>query len=88
MALIESGRSADIFRSKDNRENALKYGILGIMLGLGLLLGELLHTALGITEEIAYFSMILLMGGMGLLGFYSYMSRKQQPEKEYDSEVL
>ena len=72
MALIERDKDASIFKSysKTKRSNTLKYGILAVLIGLGLLLGHIMDRLNIINGEIAYFSMILIMGGSGLVGFY------------------
>lgn len=86
LALIESGRTAAIFRSRTDRENALKFGLLAVMAGIGILFGEILKR-MGLDAEVAYFSMILIMGGIGLLTFYVYINKKQGvKEREYERE--
>lgn len=80
MALIESGKDASIFATGYRKAEALKYGILGVMAGAGILLGELLEN-LGLPGVVAYFSMILIMGGLGLVGFYIYLSKKGEQEE-------
>lgn len=70
MALIENGRDASIFkRPKDPSGNSLKYGMVAVMSGLGLVIGSILKK-LGMPREVAYFSMVLIFGGMGLLAYY------------------
>ena len=72
MALIERDKDASIFKrsTSSNRTNVLKYGILGVMVGLGVFLGNIIER-IGIMDTgSSYFSMILIMGGIGLTGFY------------------
>ncbi len=76
MALIESGKDARIFNLESNVAPSLKFGLLLIGLGLGALLGNVLETATAIEEETAYFSMILLFGGIGLLVYYAIGKKK------------
>jgi uncharacterized membrane protein YkgB len=75
MALLEHNREASIFKitTRDN-QNALKYGIVAIMVGIGALLGYVLER-IGVYGVIAYSSMILLMGGLGLVGYYYLMEK-------------
>lgn len=92
LALIESGRTAAIFRSRSDRENALKYGVLGVMAGSGILLGHLLNM-IGLPREVSMFSMILILTGTGLIGYYTYLSKierktKQEREKEIENEYI
>lgn len=80
MALIETGKDASIFRAGYRRIEALKYGIICVMTGVGILFGELLEN-MGLPGVVAYFSMILLMGGIGLVGFYIYLTKKGEQEE-------
>jgi UDP-N-acetylmuramyl pentapeptide phosphotransferase/UDP-N-acetylglucosamine-1-phosphate transferase len=79
MALIESGRDASILRRPRRRGNSLKLGIVAIMGGLGLLVGSLLDS-LGMDEDPAYFSAILIFVGIGLVGYYLYEARQLEKE--------
>ncbi len=76
MALLERDKDASIFHN-NGMADSLKFGMVAIMVGLGILLGHLL-VQMGMPEEIAYFSMILILGGLGLLGYYFYASRTQK----------
>jgi len=79
MALIESGRDASILRRPQRRRNSLKLGIVSLMAGLGLLVGNILES-LGMDEEPAYFSAILIFVGIGLVGYYLYEARQLEKE--------
>ena len=79
MALIESGRDASILRRPRRRGNSLKLGIVCLMAGLGLLVGNIL-ASLGLEEEPAYFSAILIFVGIGLEGYYLYEARQLERE--------
>lgn len=84
MALIESGRDASIFkRDKNPSTRSLKYGIVAVMAGLGLVVGTILDK-LGMPEEVAYFSMVLIFGGIGLLAYYFLLKAK----RELPSDIL
>ena len=84
LALIEKGLDASILHDKSKnashgRYGALQFGLLLIGFALGLLLGNLLESYTEIQEEVAYFSMIFLFGGIALLLYYSLM-KKLKPE--------
>lgn len=68
MALIEQGKDAPLFdqRPKTNIM-ALKFGLLFIGVAIGLLLGSLLVELTTLNDEAAYFSMVFLFGGIGLV---------------------
>ena len=75
MALIEKGVTAAVFNSESNVSPSLKYGIFCIGIAIGFLLGELLVQTTNMEEGIAYFSMIFLFGGIGLVTYY-FIARK------------
>jgi len=77
MALIEKGLDAGIF--KINRRPlyllTFKLGFFLIGLGIGLLVGNILAATTRLEEEVAYFSMLFLCGGISLI-IYHVMERK------------
>jgi len=81
MALIESGRDAKIFNMESNVSPSLKFSLLLIGLALGALIGNILEEATALDNEVAYFSMILLFGGLGLLVYY-FVGKKNAKENE------
>lgn len=79
MALIEHGKDAGIFKAAQSQIESLKFGIVAVMIGIGLLIGHLLEKA-GLPEFVAYFSMILILGGAGLTGFYYLQKNRDHSE--------
>lgn len=70
MALLEYDKTATVFQSMQvQRSGALKYGLVLVLGGLGLLMGSLLETW-GMDDEVAFFSMIFVGAGAGLLIYY------------------
>lgn len=71
MSLIESGQTADIFSEKklDQRSNALKTGMLFTGAGLGFLLAIILEEYTRM-DEILFFPLTFIGGGLGLILFY------------------
>jgi hypothetical protein len=65
MAIIDKGLSPDLFRKERSTSGALRASLLLVGAGLGLLMGYWLDRAFDM-EEVAYFSMILIFGGLGL----------------------
>jgi len=78
-ALIEKGLSSEILESatKDRTHESLKYGILLVGLAIGILVGNMLDEYTRMSEEVSYFSMIFLFGGLALLTFYK-LSKKDK----------
>ena len=70
LALIEKGADANLFKTKGNRLSSLKWGMLLIGVGIGILFGNILETSAGMDEEVSYFSMIFLFGGAALISYY------------------
>lgn len=81
MELIERNLDASVFSTRKNGNRALKNGLLFSMIGIGLILGDVLERLGLLQEEVAYFAMIFLMGGLALLTYHTYVSKKK-PEDE------
>ncbi len=79
-ALIEKGISAELLVSatKDRTQESLKYGILLVGLAIGILVGNILDEYTRMSEEVSYFSMIFLFGGLALLAFYSLAKKDKE----------
>jgi len=84
MAMIEKGADPALFRRKGrfNKNSILKYGLLFIGVGVGILLGNLLESMAGLQTEAAYFSMILLFGGAGLITAFLIEGKKKEEKSE------
>lgn len=72
MLMIEKGVDPQAFiqRPKNAASVALKYGLLLAGFAIGLLIGAVLERTTTLDEGAAYFSMIFLFGGIGLLAYY------------------
>jgi hypothetical protein len=70
MALIEKGLTADVLESHKHAPSSLKWGLVFLGVGIGILVGRILaeYTTLG--EEESFFSMVFLFGGLSLLVYY------------------
>lgn len=85
MAMIAKGMMPPSKSININPANSLRWGLLAIGVGLGLLIGHFLETSLGFDDEVAYFSMIFVFGGIGLLSSYFLqmkINEKQQRKEE------
>jgi hypothetical protein len=82
MAIIEKGLDPKMFKTELLTSGALRFGLLLMGAGLGFLIGYWLDVTFDM-EEIAYFSMLFIFGGMGL--FLAYLieekKRKEQSSK-------
>ncbi len=76
--LIASGKEASIFNEGENKSQiftSLKYGIFFISIAIGLILGECIANTEILSEPIAYTSMTILFGGIGLVIYYFYENK-------------
>jgi hypothetical protein len=78
LALIEKGLDATIFEFQPKKYQVLKWALLFIGFGLGVFLGALLASSGIIDEEPAYFGMIFLFGGIGLLVAHIIEKREEK----------
>ncbi len=68
MTMIERGVDASLFAPpKKSSSLTLKFGMLFVGIALGILAGHLLHHYYGLAEEVAFLSMVFLLGGLGLI---------------------
>ena len=80
MTLIEKGADASLLVSKSNVNfYALKLGLLFIGVAIGLILGAILVEMTTLNDEAAYFSMIFLFGGIGLV-ISHFLEKKERKE--------
>lgn len=82
MALIERGMNPGISASSPKPYLSLKFGLLLVGLGLGLMIALLTVTGLNIDRQNAvavYFGCLALFGGLGLIG--SFLIEKKTLDK-------
>ncbi|MFM8913253.1 MAG: DUF6249 domain-containing protein [Flammeovirgaceae bacterium] len=75
MAMIDKGLSPDLFKGAGTTVTPLRWSLLLIGCGLGLLFGHFLDYAFDM-KEVAYFSMVFIFGGAGLGLAYIIESKK------------
>lgn len=83
MAMIEKGVDPQLFTEKKRPLNtswSLRFALLLIGAGVGLLLGHFLDVNYDM-EEVAYFSMLFICGGLGLGASYMIEERKIKTEE-------
>src|SRR5882672_9216852 len=77
MAIIEKGLNPEIFKKESSSAGTLRAAMLLLGAGLGLLFGYFLDRAWDM-EEVAYFSMIFIFGGLGLGTAYLIEEKKMK----------
>ena len=78
MALIQHGKEASIFKQQRNGSSGLKYGLLMAGIGLGLLVGMVLEAVISTDSPVPHFSMMLILGGLGLIIYYVITKPKEE----------
>jgi hypothetical protein len=79
LALIEKGADAGIFKKTPSKYVLLKWGIFLIGLAVGVITAYLLSRV--VNEVVAYFSMIFLFGGLGLIIAHVIIQRLTKNEE-------
>jgi hypothetical protein len=89
MAMIDKGvnpadfKSATPFRLwQGSVLSNLKWGLLFVFAGIGLLVGQQLEYYFGFHEETAVFGSILIAGGLALIIFYLIAAKKMKKKQE------
>ncbi len=70
MALIDKGGDLSKFFKKSGDHSILKFGMFLMGIAIGLLVAYLLTEATAMNGVVAFFSMILLCGGLSLILYY------------------
>ncbi|MCK9452255.1 MAG: hypothetical protein M0Q90_11245 [Bacteroidales bacterium] len=83
LTLLEKGMDASVFAPKENNNSfiSLRFGMLFIGVGFGVLLANILTVTTSLNEEVAYFSMVFLGGGIALVANY-LIEKKGKKAKE------
>ncbi|MBN1397488.1 MAG: hypothetical protein JXA06_05590 [Bacteroidetes bacterium] len=88
MAMIEKGVSPADFKSispfrfwQGNTFSNLKWGLLFVFTGLGLLTGLQIESIFGFNEGSVVFATILISGGLALIIFYLIAAKKLKKEQ-------
>jgi hypothetical protein len=83
LSLIEKGADASLFATKKNHRSnlTLKFGMLAVGIGVGILIASILETYTVLDEEVAYPSMIFLFGGLFLVA-NAMIEKKDKVDQE------
>ncbi|HEV8537990.1 MAG TPA: DUF6249 domain-containing protein [Bacteroidota bacterium] len=81
MAMVEKGLSSEEIKAMYLRDvkrdplASLKWGLLFVLAGVAIMLGNFLHDRYGVDKE-AIVGMVILFVGIGLVAFYSIAAKK------------
>ena len=83
LRMIEQGMDPNLNRPKRSA-GGLKFALVAIGIGIGLLVGNFLDSSGILYEDVAYFSMGLVFGGLGLLIGYMIQMKQIREEEELE----
>ncbi len=78
LMLLQKGVSASVFETGKKSPSELKWGLLMIGIGIGILFGKVLAIHTTLEEEPAFFSMICLFGGIGLIIYHIIVNKMEK----------
>lgn len=83
LKMIEKGIDVNQFRQqKKSGTGAIKFALMAVGIGIGLLVGNVLDAYTTLNDEICYFSMIFLFGGIGLFVGYKIADQKEKEDEK------
>jgi hypothetical protein len=77
LTMIEKGADPSIFERGGKSPASLKWGMLFVGIGIGILLGKIFAAYSCLGEEASMFSMICLFGGLSLV-IYHFVERSME----------
>ncbi|MDP3443196.1 MAG: hypothetical protein Q8T08_10100 [Ignavibacteria bacterium] len=82
LTMMEKGYDAKFFYTENPSTSfsSLKFGMLFVGVGAGILFGNILSVTTALHEEVAFFSMIFLCGGLALVLNY-IIEKKEKSSK-------
>jgi L-cystine uptake protein TcyP (sodium:dicarboxylate symporter family) len=83
MTMLERGVDASVFAPpRQSFSLTLKFGMLFVGIALGVLAGYGLHQSYGLAEEVAFVSMVFLLGGLALIANFLIERKLNQSPKD------
>jgi len=90
MALLQMDKDISVFEGTKKQDcsspRALKWGLFFVAIGLGIIVGKILES-IGVEEEVAYFSMILIFGGAAMIISYVMDFNKAKKEDKETKQI-
>lgn len=82
LKMIEKGMDLNLPKKESNSGTAIKFALVAMGVGVGLLVGNLLDVYTALVDDVCYFSMIFLFGGIGLFAANKLVENKKNQNKE------
>ncbi len=84
--MIEKGADPALFQPRRaavrKSKASMRIGMFLVGIALGILTGNILAETTRLMEEVAYFSMIFLFGGLSLILYYHFFEGKKAAQEE------
>ena len=80
LSMMEKGYDPSLFQTEkpSGRFTSLKFGMLFIGVGTGILVGNILAVTTALNEEVSFFSMTFLFGGLALVLNYLIETKERK----------
>ena len=75
--LIDKGLDVSVLESKKSIPSSLKWGMVLVGVGIGMLLGKIIAAFTSMGEDTSMFSLMCLFGGLALVIYY-FLERKME----------
>ncbi|MBL1232126.1 MAG: hypothetical protein P1U44_01585 [Vicingaceae bacterium] len=83
LKMIEKGMDLNLPKKENNNTGtALKFALIAVGVGIGLLVGNVLDVYTPLKDEVCYFSMVFLFGGLGLFIANKMVENKRKNEEK------
>ncbi len=76
LALIKKDKDATIFNVNPSKDESLKWGLMTVGTGVGFFIGGLVTNMIHLPFKSAFYSMPLIFGGLGLIGYYLWIRQR------------
>ncbi|MCB0402635.1 MAG: hypothetical protein KDD41_11165 [Flavobacteriales bacterium] len=81
LKMIEKGIDVSQFKShKRGGSGAIRFALMAIGVGVGLLIGNMLDAYTSLNDQVCYFSMVFLFGGIGLFIAHKINDKREKEE--------
>jgi len=81
LKMIEKGIDVSKYQRNQKPGGAIKFALMAVGIGIGLLMGNLLDVFTPLQNEICYFSMIFLFAGAGLFLANKIVEKKEKEQR-------
>lgn len=81
LKMIEKGIDISNYQRHRRPGGAIKFALIAVGIGVGLLVGNLMDVYTPLKDEVCYFSMIFLFAGIGLFTANKIVEKKEKEQR-------